>query len=126
MVFLLRLVPFLQRFIDNFFLGFIVKTGEGLKEYVFKLANELAVGKIAVLLLIYVPGNEPVYVNWGEIVLTGLGNVNAGVGNRCGNGKSLFPFLLYIFLSGGGSGLGVINFGIEAFLNFLTGIIYNI
>jgi hypothetical protein len=52
--------------------------------------------------------------------------VNAGVGNRCGNGKSLFSFLLYIFLSGGGSGLGVINLGIERFLTFLTGILFYI
>jgi hypothetical protein len=137
MVFLLRRVPFLQRFIVFFFLGITVNTGEGVKDSFLKLSNDLAVGKIVALLYVpgneplYVPGNEPLYVagndplyvERSESTLTGLGNWNAGVGNRCGNGKSLLLLLLYIFLSGGGSGLGVINLGRGRFLNFLTGII---
>jgi hypothetical protein len=66
MVFLLRLVPFLQRFIDVFFLGITVNTGEGegegegVKDSFLKFSNDLALGKIVALL--YVPGNDPLYV----------------------------------------------------------------
>jgi hypothetical protein len=139
MVFLLRRVPFLQRFMDVFFLGITVNTGdgEGVKDSFLKLSNDLAVGKTVALLYVlgneplyvpgneplYVPGNDPLYVERSEFTLAGLGNWNAGVGNRCGNGNSLLLFLLYIFLSGGGSGLGVINLGTGRFLNFFTGII---
>jgi hypothetical protein len=124
---------------DVFFLGITVNTGDGVgvKDSFLKLSNDLAVGKTVALLYVpgneplyvpgndplYVPGNEPLYVERSESTLTGLGNWNAGVGNRCGNGKSLLLLLLYIFLSGGGSGFGVINLGRGRFLNFLTGII---
>jgi hypothetical protein len=128
-----------------FFLGFTVNTGEGDKDSVLKLFNDLAVGKTVALLYVpgneplyvpgneplyvpgneplYVPGNCPLYVGWSESILIGLGNLYAGVGNRRGNGKFLLLLRLYIFLSGGGSGLGVINLGGGRFLNFLTGII---
>jgi hypothetical protein len=62
MVFLFRRVPFLQRFIDVFFLGITVNTGEGdgVNDSFLKLSNDLAVGKTVALL--YVLGNEPLYV----------------------------------------------------------------
>ena len=118
MVFLFRLVPRLQRFICSFFLLVFTimagRIGEGDKDLVLKLDNDLSVGKIVVLLFMYVDGSES--------ILIGLGSLGAGAGNRAGSGKSLLPFLLYIFLSGGGSGLGVNNTGKLSLFGFLTGI----
>ena len=96
MVFLFRLVPRSQRFIRGFFVWcFTIVTGrivEGEKDCVLKLVNDFSVGKIVVLLFIYVDGDES--------ILIGLGNLCIGAGNRAGGGNSLLPLLLYIFLSG--------------------------